>query len=161
MGEDAKYIVDVILKITTIVLPWTVAVLGVTKKKFFKKQFQQMKVRMEDGFNDNINQHKAISKILQDHTECIQNHTQSITRILQQKTIAQRLRQISKHAVCYCGNRTFGKIIDRLIQEFIVFVQDITDIGFQNTNRQQILAKISIARDNSNNFARHIVQDSQ
>ena len=137
----------------SILLPSAIAALSVLRKGYFKKQFKKLEqsvsslnVKVDSGFSQNIKQH-------QDITQTLLAHTQTISQIIREKTIATRLRQVAKHAIQYCGNRDLGKIINTFTQQFICFVQQITDIGFQNTNKQQIIAKLSVARDNSNKYA--------
>ena len=133
------------------------ALINKSRKKFFKQQFQQLNNRVYQGFNNNQISHNQIKQEVIVQTEIVTAHTKEITRYLQQKNIANTLRQISKHAIQYCGNRELGKILDTFTQQFIIFVQDITDIGFQNTTKQQILIKLSVARQNTNKFSSTIL----
>ena len=154
-----------LIAVLTVVLPSAttiiLAFMNKSRKKFFKDQFQQLTKTVFDGFDKNQAQHLQIKQQLTVQGQVVMSHTKQITKYLQQQTISSSLRQVAKHAIEYCGNRDLGKILDKFIQQLIAFVQDITTIGFQNTTKQQILIKLMIAQDNSNNFASPHIFDTQ
>lgn len=150
---DLNQIVTAIIYGLSVLVPGAITILTLIKKSYVNNSIKMITTKMVQGFQNNNKQHKEIKETLIDHTCKIQ-------KLLQDKNIACKIRQIAKHAIQYCGNRQYGKILDAFTQQFIVFVQDITDIGFENTNKQQIIAKLSVARDNSNNFAKTILNPS-
>lgn len=153
-STNVQEIIRLILYAISIIFPSLIALSAQLKKRYLNKALSGLQQTVQDGFDSNIIQHKQITKTLL-------QHTQAISKYIQQKNIAIRLRQIAKHAIDYCGNRNLGKVIDCFTEQFISFVQDITTIGFQNTNRQQIIAKLSLARDNSNRLAIDVMGKQQ
>lgn len=169
--------IEVIVKHLTALLPGLAAILTLIFKQVDKRALKKLTSKVQDNFQktidiigqvqdkvninslQNINQHQQLKqKII--HTQQIMNqHTQTISNILQEKDIAYRIRQISKHAIDYCGNKQLAKVLQVLTQQFISFMKNVVQIGFQNTTKQQIYAKFNVARSNIERFSKHVIRD--
>lgn len=140
-----KQIIELIVYAMSVVLPSAIAILTLVKKKYFTKAFQEIWNKID------LNQQNAIERFEQLNVS-VKTHTVTISKFLQNQDAASRIRQITKHALQYCGNRQIAKVLQKFTQQSIRFIQAILQIGFQNTNKQQIIAKYAVSRQASLQF---------
>lgn len=100
---------------------------------------------------------KQISIIQND----LKNHGSAVMLFLENKDIALKLRSITKHALQCCGNMITKKILVKFTQQLILFAREILDIGLQNTSKQQLLVKISVAADNTDFYTASLIGKQQ
>lgn len=142
-----KQIIELIVYTMSVILPSAIAILTLVKKKYFTKAFQEIWNKID------LNQQNAIERFEELNVN-VKTHTVTISKYLQKQDAAERIRQITKHALEYCGSRQIAKVLQKFTQQSVRFVQAILQIGFQNTNKQQIIAKFSVSRQTSLEFLR-------
>ncbi len=90
------------------------------------------------------------------HTE-LNIHNKAIISYMEVKQSGQKIRQITKHALQITDNEETRKILTKFTEQFVVFVRQTLDISFQNIGKEQLLAKLELARDNTNFYGKSLL----
>lgn len=77
-------------------------------------------------------------------------HNKALMSFVQVKQAGQKIRQITKHALEITKDEMTCKLLTKFTEDFVIFVRQVLDIGFQNIGREQLLSKFELARDNTN-----------
>lgn len=129
-----------ILEIVMLVFPSLVTLLILINRRFYMKNLNVLKDRF-DAFETKTqnNTRVILTKIDQQQKK--------LSKLLQNKTVAERIRQITKHAIEYCGNSIMSKVLTNSTQNIIDFSNSVLDEGFGNQVKQQLIARLDLTRD--------------
>lgn len=129
-----------ILEIVMLVFPSLVTLLILINRRFYMKNLNILKDRF-DIFETKTqnNMRVLLTKIDQQQKK--------LSKLLQSKTVAEKIRQITKHAIEYCGNSIMSKVLTNSTQNIIDFSNSVLDEGFGNQVKQQLIARLDLARD--------------
>ena len=129
-----------ILEIVMLVFPSLVTLLILINRRFYMKNLNILKDRF-DIFETKTqnNMRVLLTKIDQQQKK--------LSKLLQSKTVAEKIRQITKHAIEYCGNSIMSKVLTNSTQNIIDFSNSVLDEGFGNQTKQQLIARLDLTRD--------------
>lgn len=129
-----------ILEIVMLVFPSLVTLLILINRRFYMKNLNILKDRF-DIFETKTqnNMRVLLTKIDQQQKK--------LSKLLQSKTVAEKIRQITKHAIEYCGNSIMSKVLTNSTQNIIDFSNSVLDEGFGNQVKQQLIARLDLTRD--------------
>lgn len=138
MGNGDLY--SKILEIVMLVFPSLVTLLILINRRFYMKNLNVLKDRF-DAFETKTqnNTRVILTKIDQQQKK--------LSKLLQNKTVAERIRQITKHAIEYCGNTIMSKVLTNSTQNIIDFSNSVLDEGFGNQAKQQLISRLDLTRD--------------
>ncbi len=122
------------------VFPSIIILLILVNKKFYMKNLNELKARFDTFETRTQENTKAI-------LTKIQQQQKNLSKLLQNKTVAERIRQITKHAIEYCGNSIMSKVLTNSTQNIIDFSNSVLDGGFDNQVKQQLIARLDLTRD--------------
>lgn len=138
MGNGDLY--SKILEIVMLVFPSLVTLLILINRRFYMKNLNILKDRFDVFETKTQNNTRVIlTKINQQQKK--------LSKLLQNKTVAERIRQITKHAIEYCGNSIMSKVLTNSTQNIIDFSNSVLDEGFGNQVKQQLIARLDLTRD--------------
>lgn len=143
-----------VLEVVIMAFPSIVTLVVLLNRKFYIKQLQLINTKIEEVDNNNI-------KRSQELLERVDYHQDVIKSLLTYKTVSDKVRDMTKHAIQYIGDRRLSKIIENSTQQFIDFIVPIIQDGFANISKQQLLAKIHLNRDNSMAYVKKILSSQQ
>lgn len=144
---EVKQIVELIIYAMSVIFPSTISIITLVKKKYFTNNFKKIWNKIDQ------NQQRAIQRFDQ-LTLNVRKHTSAVGKFLQHKDVATRIRQISKHALDYCGDEDVSKLLEHFAQETIKFIQTIFQIGIDDVTEGQIVSRYKIGRDKSLQYLR-------
>lgn len=147
--------VELIIYALSVILPSAIAILTLMKKTYFKKGIKILDENINALRESSTAKFQQLSASLDDCQFKIGKHNQTISKHLQEQTAAQKIREITKHAIDYCGRRQLAKIIDKFTQQSVNFVQYILEIGFENVTKEQIIAKFTVVRQLSQAYLKN------
>lgn len=138
MGNGDLY--SKILELVMLVFPSLVTLLILINRRFYMKNLNVLKDRF-DAFETKTqnNTRVILTKIDQQQKK--------LSKLLQNKTVAERIRQITKHAIEYCGNTIMSKVLTNSTQNIIDFSNSVLDEGFGNQAKQQLISRLDLTRD--------------
>lgn len=139
-----------ILEIIILVFPSLVTLLILINRKFYVKNLNQLK----DRFNIFEQKTQKNIKII---LEKVEQQQQTLNKLLQNKTVAEKLRQVTKYAIQYCCDNNMNKILTNSTQHIIDFANSIIDQGFGNQTKQQLISRFELSRDNSLSYLKLFV----
>lgn len=129
-----------ILEIVMLVFPSLVTLLILINRRFYMKNLNILKDRFDIFETKTQNNTRVI-------LTKIDQQQKKLSKLLQNKTVAERIRQITKHAIEYCGNSIMSKVLTNSTQNIIDFSNSVLDEGFGNQVKQQLIARLDLTRD--------------
>lgn len=129
-----------ILEIVMLVFPSLVTLLILINRRFYMKNLNILKDRFDIFETKTQNNTRVI-------LTKIDQQQKKLSKLLQSKTVAERIRQITKHAIEYCGNSIMSKVLTNSTQNIIDFSNSVLDEGFGNQVKQQLIARLDLTRD--------------
>lgn len=143
-----------ILEIIVLAFPSIVTLLVLLNRKFYMKHIDAINVKIDGLEKSNIERNQSVIKRLDQQQE-------KIKTLLQSKDIADKIRDITRHAIQYVGDRKLSKIIENSTQQFIDLTVSVLQQGFNKLSKEQILAKINRNRDNSMAYVKSILNKEE
>ena len=89
----------------------------------------------------------------------LKTHGLAVLEYTMQHDTSSKLRNITKHALQCCNDFNTKKILVKFTQQFIGFVQQILDLQLVNISKQQFIAKLHVAIDNTIFYAKQLVSN--
>lgn len=129
-----------ILEIVMLVFPSLVTLLILINRRFYMKNLNILKDRFDIFETKTQNNTRVI-------LTKIDQQQKKLSKLLQNKTVAERIRQITKHAIEYCGNSIMSKVLTNSTQNIIDFSNSVLDEGFGSQVKQQLIARLDLTRD--------------
>ncbi len=129
-----------ILEMVMLIFPSLVTLLILINRRFYMKNLNILKDRFDIFETKTQNNTRVI-------LTKIDQQQKKLSKLLQNKTVAERIRQITKHAIEYCGNSIMSKVLTNSTQNIIDFSNSVLDEGFGNQVKQQLIARLDLTRD--------------
>lgn len=141
-----------ILEIAILVFPSLITLLVLLNKRFYTKNITQLRIYLEEFKTKTQEDTKII-------LNKIQQQQKILTKLLSNKTVAEKIRQITKYAIQYCNNDKMSKILANFTQQIIQFVNSVIDEGFGSQVKEQLISRFQLAKDNSLTYLKNFVSE--
>lgn len=151
--------IELILYGCSIFFPSLITILAIAKKTYFNNALRTLAAKIDEQIETNQECHLEIKDNLDDYKILLTGHSDTLELLLRERTVAQRVRQVIKHAIDFCANFKIGKVLNNSSQELICFATDILDIGLDNITNEQLNVRFWAMRETCAVFGKQVLGD--